>query len=221
MADINQNIDLSDFTSNPINVLYFLVFNASLFISFIVFSSSVVFQNLKGFIYLFFLIIVVSLRNFFSGNNSKDNSDINNPYKIWESNLPKICNTGRFVKNGNPGFNLFVIAYTFMYVCLPMMINRDINYLVFSSLLLCLGTDIGVRYVKFKCVRDTRQVMTNIFNGFVTGIIIVFLMYSMGASQYLFFNELSSNSDICKTVGKQKFKCSILNNGQVVGTVIK
>ena len=68
MADINQQIDLSDFVSNPMNVFYFLVFNSPLIISFIIFSSGLVFQNLKGFIYLFFLIIVVCLRSFFLAN---------------------------------------------------------------------------------------------------------------------------------------------------------
>ena len=221
MADINENIDLSDFVSNPMNIFYFLVFNAPLFISLIIFTSGLVFQNLKGFIYLFFLIVIVSIRTFFSGNYSKDNSGVKTQYELWESNLPKICNTGRFVKNGNPGFNLFVIAFTFMYVCLPMMINQDINYLVFSSLLLCLGADVGIRFIKFKCVKDNKQVLGNIFNGIVTGTIIVFIMYTIGMSQYLFFNELSSNSDVCKAVSKKKFKCSILNNGQVVGTVMK
>lgn len=221
MAEINQDIDLSDFVSNPINVFYFLVFNSPLIISFIIFSSGLVFQNLKGFIYLFFLIIVACLRSFFMTNYSKNNDASNNEYKIWESNLPKICNTGRFVKNGQPGFNLFVIAYTFMYICLPMMINQDINYLVFSAFLLCLGSDIGIRYIRFKCLRDIKQILGSIFNGVAVGTAIVIMMYSIGFSQYLFFNEVSSNNELCKVQAKQKFKCTISNNGQVVGTVMK
>ena len=221
MADINQDIDLSDFVSNPINVFYFLVFNSPLIISFIIFSSGLVFQNLKGFIYLFFLIIVVSLRSFFLGNYSRNNDASNNEYKIWESNLPKICSTGRFVKSGQPGFNLFVIAYSFMYLCLPMMINKDINYLVFGAFLLCLGGDIVIRYLIFKCVKDVKQIFESIFNGVAVGTFIVFTMYSMGLSQYLFFNEISSNNELCKVQAKQKFKCTISNKGQVVGTVMK
>ena len=220
MADINQEVDLSDFVSNPVNVFYFIVFNIPLLISLIIFSSGLVFQNLKGFIYLFFLIIVSCLRSFFSGNYSRNNN-VDNEYKIWESSLPKICNTGRFVRNGQPGFNLFVIAFTFMYICIPMMINQDINYLVFGALLLCLGSDIGVRYLKFKCLRDTKQVLSSIFTGVVVGTAIVIMMYLTGNSQYLFFNEVSSNNELCKVQAKQKFKCTISNNGQVVGTVMK
>lgn len=223
MADINQETDLSDFVSNPINVFYFLVFNSPLIISFIIFTSGLVFQNLKGFIYLFCLIIVVCLRSFFLANYSKNNdaSNSNNEYKIWESNLPKVCNNGRFVKNGVPGFNLFVIAYTFMYVCIPMMINQDINYLVFCAFLLCLGSDIGIRYITFKCIRDMKQIVGSIFSGVAVGTFIVFILYSMGFSQYLFFNEISNNTELCKVQAKQKFKCTISNNGQVVGTVMK
>jgi hypothetical protein len=221
MADINQNIDLSDFVSNPINLFYFLVFNSPLIISLIVFSSGLVYQNLKGFFYLFFLIIVVCVRSFFIANYSKNNDTSNNEYKIWEANLPKICNNGRFVKSGQPGLNLFVIAYSFMYLCLPMMINQDINYLVFGALLLSLGGDIAIRYLTFKCVKDVKQILGSIFNGVAVGTFIVFAMYSLGMSQYLFFNEISTNSELCKVQAKQKFKCTISNNGQVVGTVMK
>jgi hypothetical protein len=101
------------------------------------------------------------------------------------------------------------------------MINKDINYLVFGVLLLCLGADIGVRYLRFKCLKDIKQILSNISTGALFGTLVVLTMYSLSLSQYLFFNELSSNNEICKAQSKQKFKCTVSNNGQVVGTVMK
>jgi hypothetical protein len=149
----NTSIDFSNFSENPLNIFYFLVFYSPLFISLFIFSSGFVYQNFKGIIYLFFLIVVVAMRSFYLKNSTQSDE-----YKSWEAQLNPTCNTGRFTKYGHPGLNLFVIAYSFMYVCLPMMINRDINYLVFGVLLLCLGGDIGVRYLRFKCLKDIKQI---------------------------------------------------------------
>jgi hypothetical protein len=212
----NTSIDFSNFVENPLNIFYFLVFYSPLFISLFIFSSGFVYQNFKGIIYLFFLIVVVAMRSFYLKNSTQSDE-----YKSWEGQLNPTCNTGRFTKYGHPGLNLFVIAYSFMYVCLPMMINKDINYLVFGVLLLCLGADIGVRYLRFKCLKDIKQILSNISTGALFGTLVVLTMYSLSLSQYLFFNELSSNNEICKAQSKQKFKCTVSNNGQVVGTVMK
>jgi hypothetical protein len=216
MAEINQEIDFSNFVENPLNIFYFLVFYSPLFISLFIFSSGFVYQNFKGLIYLFFLIVVVAMRSFYLKNSTQSDE-----YKSWEAQLNPTCNTGRFTKYGHPGLNLFVIAYSFMYICLPMMINKDINYLVFGVLLLCLGGDIGVRYLRFKCLKDVKQILSNISTGALFGTLVVLIMYSLSLSQYLFFNELSSNNEICKVQSKQKFKCTVSNNGRVVGTVMK
>lgn len=210
------SIDFGDFVDNPLNICYFLVFYSPLFISLFIFSSGFVYQNFKGVIYLFFLIVTLAIRSFYLKNSTQTDE-----YKAWEAGLNPTCNTGKLTKYGHPGFNLFVIAYSFMYVCLPMMINRDINYLVFGVLLLCLGSDIGIRYLRFNCLKDMKQILSNISTGALFGTLIVLIMYGMNISQYLFFNELSSNNEICKAQTKQKFKCTISNNGQVVGTVLK
>jgi hypothetical protein len=220
MAEINEpsftSIDFGNFVENPLNILYFFVFYSPLFLSLFIFSSGFVYQNVKGIIYLFFLILVVAIRGFYLKYSKKSEE-----YTLWEAQLSPACNTGKFTKYGNPGFNLFILAYTFMYVCLPMMINSDINYLVFSVLILLVGSDIGIRYLRFKCIKDVKQIISNLSVGVLIGTIVVLTMYSIGLSQYLFFNELSSNTELCKVQSKQKFKCTVSNNGQVVGTVLR
>ena len=61
----NTSIDFSNFVENPLNIFYFLVFYSPLFISLFIFSSGFVYQNFKGIIYLFFLIVVVAMRSFY------------------------------------------------------------------------------------------------------------------------------------------------------------
>jgi hypothetical protein len=212
----NKSFDFSNFVENPLDIFYFLVFYSPLFISLFIFSSGFVYQNYKGLIYLFFLIVVVAMRSFYLKNSTQSDE-----YKSWEEKLNLTCNTGKFTKYGHPGFNLFVIAFSFMYVSLPMMLNHDINYLVFGVFTLCLGADIGIRYMRFKCLKDVKQILSNISTGALFGILVVLTLYSFNLSQYLFFNELSSNSEICKAQTKQKFKCTVSNNGQVVGTIMK
>lgn len=213
---VNKLFDFSNFVEKPLDIFYFLVFYSPLFISLFIFSSGFVYQNFKGILYLFFLIVIVAIRSFYLKNSTQSDE-----YKLWEAQLNSTCNTAKFTKYGHPGFNLFVIAFSFMYVCLPMMINKDINYLVFGVFTLCLGADIGIRYVRFNCLKDVKQVLSNISTGALFGTLVVLTMYTMGISQYLFFNELSSNNEICKAQSKQKFKCTVSNNGQVVGTVMK
>ena len=42
-------------------------------------------------------------------------------------------------------------------------------------------------------------------------------MYSYGASKYLFFNEVSSDKEMCSMPTKQKFKCAVYKNGELIG----
>lgn len=210
-------LDLFNLVDKPLNIFYLIVFYSPLIISFVIFSSVFVYQNLKGVYYLFFLLVSITIRSFYLKNSTKSDE-----YKEWEQKLNPDCNMyGRFTNYGHSGFNLFVIAFSFMYVCLPMMINKDINYLVFGVFLLFIGGEIGVKYLRIQCIKDVKQILSNISTGALFGTLIVLIFYSLGLSDKLFFNELSSNNEICKAQTKQKFKCTVSNNGQVVGTVMK
>jgi hypothetical protein len=50
-------LDLFNLVDNPLNIFYLIVFYSPLIISFVIFSSVFVYQNLKGVYYLFFLLI--------------------------------------------------------------------------------------------------------------------------------------------------------------------
>jgi len=55
--------------------------------------------------------------------------------------------------------------------------------------------------------------------GAVSAASIITMMYAGGSGNYLFFNELSSNKDVCYQPSKQTFKCNVFKNGELIGSV--
>ena len=56
----------------------------------------------------------------------------------------------------------------------------------------------------------------NILLGLASASLIVTLMYAGGSGKYLFFNEMSSDKEMCYQPSKQTFKCSVFKDGQLV-----
>jgi hypothetical protein len=44
-------------------------------------------------------------------------------------------------------------------------------------------------------------------------------MYLGGSGKYLFFNEVSSNKEICYQPKEQTFKCEVYKDGTLVGNI--
>ena len=55
--------------------------------------------------------------------------------------------------------------------------------------------------------------------GLSSSALIVTLMYVGGSGKYLFFNEVSSNKDICYQPTEQTFKCEVYRDGTLVGSL--
>ena len=56
----------------------------------------------------------------------------------------------------------------------------------------------------------------NVLLGAASAALIVTLMYAGGSGKYLFFNEVSSDKEMCYQPSKQTFKCSLFSNGELV-----
>ena len=191
--------------TQPMNLIVLLVFYSPVIVALGVLSMSFIFQNFKGFIYLGFLLGVSVLREFLLmifGAKS-------------EITTNRVCNMAQYSKYGNSGFSVFVLSFTVLYICLPMFLNGDVNYWVFGGLLTYLLVDIGMRYAK-ACITTYTDILLNVATGAFAGSAIPAMLYIGGSSKYLFFNEISSNKEICSMPKKQQFKCSIYKNGQLV-----
>lgn len=192
----------------PFNILVFLSFFSPIVLAVSMVLVSFMFQNVKGLIYLGFLIVAVIIRSFvytYSGGKPT-------PFD------GTVCTSVQYTKYGNSSFSVYVFGFTMMYIFLPMFVNGGDNYWMFSFLLLYAFLDMFIKYYK-NCIITISDLSINLLSGLGVSALIVSLMYAGGSGKYLFFNNIASNKDICTMPSKQTFKCSVYKNGELVGNV--
>jgi hypothetical protein len=189
----------------PMNLAVFLSFFSPIILATSVTGMSFVFQNFKGLIYLGFLIGCCVVRSFvymMSGANPIINDRT-------------ICTSIQYSKYGNPTFSAFVFAFTIMYLSFPMFSNGSVNYWIFILLVTYFFMDIFVKLYK-NCIIKTGDLFLNVLLGAASAALIVTLMYAGGSGKYLFFNEISSDKEMCYQPSKQNFKCLMYKDGTLI-----
>ena len=189
----------------PMNIIVFLSFFSPVILATSITGMSFIFQNFKGLIYLGFLIGCCVVRNFvymMSGAEPVVNDRT-------------ICTSIQYSKYGNPTFSAFVFAFTIMYLSFPMFSNGSVNYWVFISLITYFFMDIFIKIYK-NCIIKTGDLFLNILLGMSSAALIVTLMYAGGSGKYLFFNEMSSDKEMCYQPSEQTFKCSVFRDGTLI-----
>jgi len=193
----------------PFSLFIFLTFFSPIILAVSITSLSFIFQNFKGLIYLGFLLAVCIIRNYI--------------YMLSGSppivNDRTICNSVQYSKYGNPTFSAFVFAFTIMYLSMPMFSNGAANLWIFVSLVAYACVDIFIKVYK-NCIPKMGDLFLNVLMGLASGAAIVSLMYVGGSGKFLFFNEVSSNKDVCYKPSEQTFKCSVYNNnGELISNL--
>jgi hypothetical protein len=56
----------------------------------------------------------------------------------------------------------------------------------------------------------------NVLLGATSAALIVTLMYAGGSGKYLFFNEVSSDKEMCYQPSNQTFRCKLFRNGEMI-----
>lgn len=189
----------------PMNLVVFSSFFSPFILAAGITSLSFIFQNFKGLIYLGFLVGCCFVRSYvymMSGSNPSVNDKT-------------ICSTVQYTKYGNPTFSAFVFAFSIMYLSIPMFSNGSVNFWVFISLITYFFLDMFIKIYK-KCILQMSDLFLNVLLGAASATLIVTLMYAGGSGKYLFFNEVSSNKEMCYQPSKQTFKCSVFKDGQLV-----
>ena len=192
----------------PMNIIVFFSFFSPVILATSITSLSFIFQNFKGLIYLGFLIGCCVVRNYVYAMSGA----------APIVNDKTICTSIQYSKYGNPTFSAFVFAFTIMYLSLPMFSNGAPNFWVFISLLSYFLIDMFIKLYK-KCIIQTGDLFLNVLLGLSSAALLVTLMYAGGSGKYLFFNEVSSNKDICYQPKEQSFKCSVFKDGSLVGNI--
>jgi hypothetical protein len=194
--------------SQPLNFIFFISFFSPIILIILIVSMSFLFQNFKGLIYLCFILGAAIIRR----------------YILEYSGAPElksdgtICTSIQFSKYGNATFGTFIFAFTLMYLCMPMFQNGSVNWLIFSGLVFYIFLDIGIKAYE-GCIslsKDASTIFLDLLAGMSIGVIISTIMYATGNGRYMFFNETSSNKEICSMPKKQTFKCAVYKNGELV-----
>jgi len=193
----------------PFNIVVFLSFYSPIILAISVVGMSFVFQNFKGFIYLGFLLAACFSREQVYKYIAKSNPTVNDN---------TICTSVQYAKYGNPTFSAFVFAFTIMYLSLPMFSNDAANFWIFSVLLAYFFADMFIKIYK-KCIVNMGDLFLNVLLGLFSSALFVTLMYAGGSGKYMFFNEISSNKEMCYQPKKQTFKCSLFRDGMLVGSI--
>jgi hypothetical protein len=211
MSNPNSTIKMGGVSDSPLqifqpmNVIVFLSFFSPIILAVGFTSMSFIFQNFKGLIYLGFLVGCCFLRSYVYMVSGAD-SIVNDK---------TICTSVQYSKYGNPTFSAFVFAFTLMYVFYPMFANGSINFWIFTLLIAYFIMDIFIKLYK-KCVIKVGDLFINILLGATSAALIVTMMYAGGSGKYLFFNEMSSDKQVCYKPSNQTFKCSLYKDGTII-----
>ena len=192
----------------PFNLIVFLSFYSPIILATSLVGLSFVFQNFKGFIYLGFLLGTCVVREYIyrmAGSNPIVNDRT-------------ICTSIQYSQYGNPTFSAFVFAFTIMYLSLPMFANDSVNFWIFSGILVYFCLDMFIKIYK-GCILKMGDLFLNVLLGVFSSALIVSLMWTGGSGKFLFFNEVSSNKEICSQPKEQTFKCNVFRDGTLVGSI--
>jgi hypothetical protein len=191
------------------NLIVLVSFLSPLILAICIVSLSFFFQNFKGLIFLGFLLGASFLRELLFSNTDKYE-------KYTDKN--DVCSAIQFSNVGNNTFSLFVSAFTLMYMFLPMALNQSYNWTIFAGLLFYIFLDIGVKVFQ-NCISLNKNIV-QILLEFLLGVglcaVIVSSMYAGGSGKFLFFNETSSDKQVCSQPKRQTFKCGVYKNGELI-----
>lgn len=194
----------------PLSVIFFISFYSPLFIAMSGLGISIISNNLNGLVFIGWLLVATLIREAIYMWSSQTN----------KPNLPEICTmvTWNFSSYGNPiGYSIYILAFTLMYIWVPMITNGSYNVLVITSIIAYLVLVIGVN-MQQGCIQDIFGIFIEVVPGAALAALITSTYYWSGLQKYLFFNETSSNKVVCSMPKKQTFKCAVYKNGEMIGS---
>jgi len=190
------------------NIVQLFSIFAPLFLGTFLVLVSVFNQNIKGLIYLGG-VLIASVINYIVSMT------------IGSEPVPgegSICNLVEFPLIPNrynvPNYNSMFIAFTLMYLLLPMLTNSQVNLWIIGTIVSIFAIDAYVK-LQYSCTVP-RGITIGGIVGAALGSLWYFLFKFTDMQSLLFFNDLTSNNVVCNRPKNQTFKCSVYKNGQVI-----
>lgn len=206
------------------NIFVLLSFLTPLILVFLFIFITIINQNIKGFVYLAGSLIA-SFINILLQHLVKTEKNFKSIIKVVDeekevltSKEEGLCSIfdifGSVSEYNEPASSSVFVAFTFAYLLLPMVSNNQLNYGLIIILLSIFVIDGGTK-INYGC-NETRSVVLGGLTGFILGTVWYTLLHMSGNDNLLYFDELNSNNILCSKPSKQKFKCSVYKNGQLI-----
>ena len=167
---------------------------------------SVINTNIKGLVYLLGLVVLFIIVYLFQQSIGQRTVEVN-----------KFCNLFSITNFSVPSFNSALYLYTTVYTLLPMVSNDMINFPLIIVFLLLFISDSIIK-IRNKCTPVIGVVMGSIL-GLFFGVIWFLIIRSTGQTGLLYYDDLISNKIACSRPTKQKFKCSVYKNGELIQNI--
>lgn len=189
------------------NSMILLATLSPLLLGFFLVMGSVFNNNIRGLVYLGG-VLILSVINFFISQLFQGSAPV----------PPPNCNLIQFslfnTQKNIPAFNSMFLAFTMAYLFLPMGLTNQVNPGVITALSLLFVIEAGTAIFR-RCVTWLSVVLGFLFGGLLGAAYCCAFFYT-GNGNLLYFNEILSNNVVCKRPQKQKFKCAIYKNGELV-----
>ena len=141
-------------------------------------------------------------------------------YNIEETKMSNLtCNMLAMGKKCSiPNLDSTVLAFTFVYLLSPMLANSQLNIEVLVTIGILFVANILFQ-LKNNCLGNSYMlaIVVGLLLGSIGGFL-WFLMLFFTKKDLLFFNELLSNNVVCNRPSKQRFRCNVYKNGQLISS---
>ena len=173
--------------------------------------GSVINQDVKGLVYIGFVLTVAVINIGFQQLFRVKPPESYNPETCHTFNLPEII-----TKYSAPDFNSMFLAFTTMYITMPMIHKAaPLNALLIVILGMCM---IGNGFTQV--TKGCNNIIDIILGNMLGGGLGVGFFYALWAKEdtrkFLFTDNISSNRVSCNRPSKQTFKCAVYKNGQLI-----
>jgi len=190
----------------PTTSLYFIsLVGPSVLVGFFLILS-IFNQNLKGIAYLIGICVLSVISSMIGGMYDASSGDHRDP---------KCAGHGLFFSNNGLPYGTLIYAFSFFYLLVPMLTNGIVNMWMIGSLILATVLDALVN-LKQGC-SNSALIILSLVVASLTGTLWSTLIYSIKPELTYHTDYISSNKLACSLPSKQKFKCVVKKNGEIIG----
>jgi len=196
------------------NVFQFFSAIAPFLLVFLMVMISIFNSDIKGLIYLLGIIIAFVFTIMFQSIIRYNPAALGKPV----STLCKIFALPNPIGGySSPSFNSVMIAFTFIYLFIPMQDNNVVNYPLIICIFIIFVIDAFTR-IKGNCTNGQGIILGAVF-GLIIGAIWYNLLKITKNEQLLYYDEYVSDKVACSKPQKQTFKCAVYKNGELLKTL--